>query len=271
MAEKAAVSKAKNRFLRLLPKAAAAVAVTFQNVPFSPSKEKTSSESSKAKGLSSTSGGATIISIVPVDALHSRSRNSSLREPTSPEVSCMGQVKHKKKLYSLINSKCTYQDSVLPSLDHLNQMVQNHNNSKQAQQKALALKSVKSFGDVKKKKKALAIKNMFSRVPSGRRKSDATIHVPDDQRASSYSSSQMRRFSSARNPLSNFDWTTGARVVDTFGKGSSEYKEEVELSICASAPRLIQECKAVSLEPRKEVNLWKRRTMAQPSPLQLKT
>lgn len=270
MSEKAAVSKAKNRFLKLLPNAAA-LAVTLQNIPFSPNKEKRSSDKSKSKskGFSGASGGATMISIVPVDGLHSKSRNSSLREPTSPKVSCMGQVKHKKKLYSLINTNYTYQDSVLPPLDHLNRMVQNHNNSKQAQQKPPALKSVKSFGDViKKKKKPLAIKNMFSRVPSGRRKSDATIHVPDEHRASSGSLSQMKRFSSGRNSLSNFDWTT---VVDNFGKGSNECKEEVEVSICAAAPRIIQECKPVSLEPRKEVNLWKRRTMAQPSPLQLKT
>ncbi|KAK1388590.1 hypothetical protein POM88_016768 [Heracleum sosnowskyi] len=298
MAERAAVSKAKNRFLKLLPKASA-VAVTFQNLPFSPNKDKRSSDKSKSKGFSGASGGATLISIVPVDALHSKSRNSSLREPTSPKVSCMGQVKHKKKLYSLINTNYTYQDSVLPPLDHLNRMVQNHNNSKQAQQKPPALKSAKSFGDVKKKKKPLAIKNMFSRVPSGRRKSDATIHVPDDHRASTGSLSQMKRFSSGRNSLSNFDWTTVAQVVDNFGNGSGESKEEVEVSISnwttvaqvvdnfgngsgeskeevevsisAATPMIIQECKAVSLEPRKEVNLWKRRTMAQPSPLQLKT
>lgn len=267
MAEKAAVVKSKNRFLKMFPKAAA-VAVTFQKIPFSPNKEKRSSGKSKSKGSSGASGGATMISIVPVDALHSRPRNLSLREPTSPKVSCMGQVKHKKKLCSLINTNYTYQDSVLPPLDHLSRMVRNHDNSKQAQQKPPALKSVKSFGDVKKKKKPLAIKNMFSRVPSGRRsKSDATIHAPDDHRASSCSSSQMRRVSSGRNSLSNIDRTTVEEVADNFEKG----REEVKLGISIAAPRIIQECKVVSLEPRIEVNLWKRRTMAQPSTLQLKT
>lgn len=259
MAEKAAVLKSKNRFLKLLPKAAAA-AVTFQSIPFSPNKEKRLSEKLKSKGSSGANDKAMMVSIIPVDALHSRSRNSSLREPTSPKVSCMGQVKHKKKLCSLINTNYTYRDSVLPPLDHLSRMVQSNNNSKQGQQKPAALKLVKSFDDGKKKKKPMTIKHMFSRVPSGRRKSDVAIHGPDDHRASSCSLSQMRRISSGR----NFDWTTVAEVVDNFDK------EEVKLSKFAVAPEILQECKAVSLEPRKEVNLWKRRTMAQPSPLELK-
>ncbi|KAL1809251.1 hypothetical protein DCAR_0728786 [Daucus carota subsp. sativus] len=246
MGEKAAVSKAKNRFLKLLSKP-----------PFSPNKEKSSSDKSKSKGFSGASDEATMTSIVPVGALYSKSRNSSLREPTSPIVSCMGQIKHKKKLYSLINTNYAYQDSVLPPMDHLSQVVQNHKNSKQGQQKPPPLKSVKSFGDVKKKKKPLPIRKMFSRVPSGRRKSDTTIYLPDDHTESSCSLSQMKRFSSGRN-LSNFDWTKVAQVVDNSEKGSI-------------APSILQECKAVTLGPKKEVNLWKRRTMAQPSPLQLKT
>ncbi|KAK1392950.1 hypothetical protein POM88_012006 [Heracleum sosnowskyi] len=238
MAEKATATKSKNMFLKFLPKAASA--------PFSPNKDKRSSQKSHLGK-----------SIIPADALRSKSKNSSFgfREPTSPQVSCMGTLKHKKKLCSMLSSK----NYVLPPLDHLNLMVKNHNNSKVAQSDL--------EGDVKKKKKPLAIKNMFSRVPSAPRKSDAvsktTDHVSDHRPSSSSSLSQMRRFSSSRTSLNNFDWTaTQIAPVDNEG-------EKVKISTCV--PKVILECKEVNLEPRKDVNLWKRRPMAQPSPLQIQT
>lgn len=251
MAEKAASTKSKNRFLKFLPKAAAA--------PFSPNKEKISADKSQKSHMAPTK------SIVPADALRSKSRNPSFgaREPTSPKVSCMGQVKRKKKLCSYINNNNNY---VLPPLDHLNLMV---HNSKVVQSAGLE-------GDVKRKKKPLAIKNMFSRVPSGRRKSDAIAttdnYVVGDHRASSSSSScslsQMRRFSSSRTSLSNFDWTV-AQIAPVDNEGENGCRDKVKISSMCAAPRIIQECKEVSFEPRKEINLWKRRPMAQPRPLQL--
>lgn len=226
MAEKAAATKSKNMFLKFLPKAASA--------PFSPNKEKRSSQKSHIGK-----------SIIPADALRSKSKNSSFgaREPTSPQVSCMGTLKHKKKLCSMLSSK----NYVLPPLDHLN----------------LLVKKSDLEGDAKKKKKPLAIKNMFSRVPSTRRKSDAIAITTDHRRSSSSGLSQMRRFSSSRTSLNNFDWTaTQIAPVDNEGK-------KVKISPCV--PKVILECKEVKLEPRKDVNLWKRRPMAQPSPLQIQT
>lgn len=226
MADKAAATattKSQNRFLKFLPKSAA-------------DKEKRSTKS-----------------IIPADALRSRSRNSSFGalEPTSPQVSCMGQLKHKKKVCSMMNNK-TY---VLPPLDHLNLMVHTHNKSKMVQPDHLE-------GDVKKKKKPLAIKNMFSRVPSVRRKSDHAITTTDyvgNHRLSS--SCSLRRFSSSRTSLNNFDWTA-TQVAPVHNE-----EEKVKISKCV--PKALQECKQVNFEPRKDVNLWKRRPMAQPSPLQL--
>lgn len=243
MAEKAAATKSKNMFLKLLTKAASA-----------PNKEKKSSQKSHTGKGSSSGSNPPIISIIPADALRSKSKNSSfgVREPTSPKVSCMGTLKHKKKLCSMLSTK----NYVLPPLDHLNLMV----NSKVVQSDL--------EGDVKKKKKPLAIKNMFSRVPSVRRKSDVitktTDYVSDHRQSSSSSLSQMRRFSSSRTSLNNFDWTaTQIAPVDNEGK-------KVKISTC-SVPKVILECKQVNLEPRRDVNLWKRRPMAQPSPLQIQT
>lgn len=249
MAEKAAATKSKNMFLKFLSKTASA--------PFSPNKDKRSSQKSHT-GKGSSGSNAPIRSIIPADALRSKSKNSSFgaREPTSPQVSCMGTLKHKKKLCSMLSSK----NYVLPPLDHLNLMVKNHDNSKVVQSDL--------EGDVKKKKKPLAIKNMFSRVPSGRRKSDAiaktTDYVSDHRQSASSSLSQMRRFSSSRTSLNNFDWTaTQIAPVDNEGK-------KVKISTTC-VPKVILECKEVNLEPRRDVNLWKRRPMAQPSPLQIQT
>ncbi|KAL8126380.1 uncharacterized protein At1g76070-like [Apium graveolens] len=247
MSDKAAPTKTKNLFLKFLSKAASA--------PFSPNKEKRSSQKSHTgKGSK-----APITSIIPADALRSRSKNSSFgaREPTSPKISCMGTVKHRKKLCSMLSSK----NYVLPPLDQLNLMVMNHNNSKVVQSDI--------EGDVKKKKKPLAMKNMFSRVPSGRRKSSdalakTTDYVSDHRPSASSTLSQMRRFSSSRTSLNNFDWTaTQIAPVDNEG-------QKVKISTC-TVPKVILECKQVNLEPRRDVNLWKRRPMAQPSPLQIQT
>lgn len=234
MAEKAAPTKTKNKFLKLLQKAATA--------PLSPKKPNRSSQ----KPVSN----APIHTIIPADALRSKSRNWSFgaREPTSPQVSCMGQLKHKKKLCSMINNK----SYVLPPLDHLNLMVHTPSKAVEADLE----------GD-KKKKKPLAIKNMFSRIPSRRRKSEATTGITEHRSSasSSCSLSQMRRFSSSRTSLNNFDWTA-AQIAPVDNEG-------VKDKIGTCVPKVMLECKEVSFEPRKDVSLWKRRPMAQPAPLQL--
>jgi hypothetical protein len=51
-------------------------------------------------------------------------------------------------------------------------------------------------------------------------------------------------------------------------RGESDEEEE-EFMIPFSAPMMIGG--GVPLQPRKEINLWKRRTMAPPRPLQLNT
>ncbi|KAJ7953179.1 Syringolide-induced protein 14-1-1 [Quillaja saponaria] len=77
------LSKLKTKISKLLPQSVAAV--TFQGPPSSPTTSRGSRSSAK-------------ISIIPREARR-RPKNGSFdaREPTSPKVSCMGQVKHMKK------------------------------------------------------------------------------------------------------------------------------------------------------------------------------
>lgn len=263
MEKPAAAFKSKNRLLKLLPKVASAV--TFQSPPFSPSKEKMRSSaeticSTKPKthlGKGSSGGAGPMTSIIPAEAIY-KSTSFAAHEPTSPKVSCMGQIKHKKKL-------CNYYQDALPPMEYLDQVLNfNH--------KAKALKSVQSFSEVKKKniprvlKPVQPFKNMFGKA--GGKKSGSHVD-PDLGVRARPCLSQMHRFSSGRSSLSSFDWT----VAQIAPVGSDHDRNNIydggEDKLCFTAPIQIGGCKAVRLEPRKEINLWKRRTMAQPKPLQL--
>ncbi|KAG5246537.1 embryo defective family protein [Salix suchowensis] len=91
--------------------------------------------------------------------------------------------------------------------------------------------------------------------------------------------SQMKRFASGRDTLAGFDWTahqiapvefdhsdyySDEEKVDRF-----EEEEHEEVIIPFSAPMMVGG--GVDLLPRKEINLWKKRTINPPSPLQLRS
>ncbi|KAG8377994.1 hypothetical protein BUALT_Bualt08G0091800 [Buddleja alternifolia] len=141
-----------------------------------------------------------------------------------------------------------------------------------------ARKTTKTKPELKKKPSGL--KKIFG----SRRKSDASIidHTAKPRLAElAPSLSQMRRFASSRDTFSNFDWTT-AQIApevdqDYYSDEDRGYSDgEDDVIIPFSAPILGAGAGAgagygggLGLEPRKEINLWKRRTMAQPKPLQL--
>ncbi|KAF5200180.1 Syringolide-induced protein 14-1-1, partial [Thalictrum thalictroides] len=74
----------KNKILSFLPKTAT---VSFQNHPFSPGRDHKRYFSGPIK------------SMIPAEARikSSNSGGKTFDEPTSPKISCMGQIKHKKK------------------------------------------------------------------------------------------------------------------------------------------------------------------------------
>ncbi|KAL8150076.1 uncharacterized protein At1g76070-like [Apium graveolens] len=264
--------KSKNRLLKL-----ASSAVSFQNPPFSPNREKAHAR----KGFSGP--------MIPAEARY-KSKNSSYisHEPTSPKVSCMGQIKHKKKLRDLNKNKANVHNSLPPRDDHgfvsYSTPLQHVNPSKN--QKPKLFRSFHSFTEVKNKnpapvqssshqdtdKKKKGIRNIFSK-PNKRSDYEAPLTAPSDKKAPSLG--QLQRFSSGRNSLSNFDWTTAqispAEEHDDDDESDGEWDEE-DAKISFSAPISLSSCSIVgNVEPRKEINLWKRRTMPQPKPLQLNT
>ena len=89
--EKEKESKLKNKIFKILPKAAAAaVSMTFQNPPFSPGRD----HKFKHHGGKGFFSGP----MIPVEARRkSKDGCVETQEPTSPKISCMGQIKHKKK------------------------------------------------------------------------------------------------------------------------------------------------------------------------------
>ncbi|OIT38715.1 PREDICTED: uncharacterized protein At1g76070-like [Nicotiana attenuata] len=241
--EKPCMSKKKTIF-KLLPKAAAAAVFILQNAhaPFSPSREQRLATDYHHKNHHYKGFAGPIISVIPADQ---SGRNKS--EPSSPKVSCIGQIKHNKK--KMLNSS----------------------SSKNLQKHHVKKKSVSSFGNIFAGKAKL--------LPG--RKSDVSADniiakLPD--RAPCLS--QMKRFASGREPLTKFDWrsiqiTAEDRdlkyYTDDEDRGYSE-DEEDEFNIGFPAPIIIGRCRTnITLEPRKEINLWKRRTMNQPRPLQLNT
>lgn len=86
---------------------------------------------------------------------------------------------------------------------------------------------------------------------------------------------QLKRFTSGRETLHNFDWrdvvrkqeaATGDPEKCTFSDEESE--EEHDMAIYHSAPIMVGGG-MVAVDSRKEVKLWKRRTLAPPVPLRL--
>ncbi|XP_009770080.1 uncharacterized protein At1g76070 [Nicotiana tabacum] len=246
--EKPTKSK-KNMILKLLPKAAAA-AVIFQNPPFSPGREKRLSHlHHNHKGFSGPI-------LIPVEARSRKSNNETTQEPTSPKVSCIGQIKQRKK--KMIKTP-----------------------------KPVEKNSVSSLVESNKKKSRSSFRNIFQR---GGRKSDACNSAEnnissDIQNRVPCNLSQMKKFASGReSSLSNFDWKNVQITPEDHRKcysddDRSEYcdededeDEEEEVIIPFSAPILVGSSRDkpnFPLEPKKEINLWKRRTMTKPNPLQL--
>lgn len=231
--------KLKNRIAKLLPKAVAAVRVTFQNPPLSPGRDHTKWSRQR---------GGSMISMIPAEA-RTRARdgggsNIDSPDPTSPKVSCMGQIKHKKKQIK--------------------------------KAKAQSVSLLKDVREVREDSSA------FRRILHGSKHPPASAAKLDhgvEEAAPPPALAAMKRFASGRNSLTEFDWKAHAPAVDMDHDGyfsdqdGEESDAEEEVIIPFSAPIMVgggYHGGRVPLKPRKEINLWKRRTMAPPRPLQLK-
>uniref|UniRef100_J3MZP7 Uncharacterized protein n=1 Tax=Oryza brachyantha TaxID=4533 RepID=J3MZP7_ORYBR len=163
-----------------------------------------------------------IVSIVPPEARGGTRRGdhrSGYRtpEPSSPKVSCIGQIKKAKASKGAKAALCKNGACPLPP---------------------------RPPADGCRKQKSSLVRRMLFRR----------------SRSRSSSLGQMKRFTSGRAAFEDFDWRDAER------RASDDDDDDV--LVAHSAP-LVLGGGLVASEPRKEVNLWSRRPMAPPTPLQL--
>ncbi|KAL9225746.1 hypothetical protein vseg_001636 [Gypsophila vaccaria] len=259
-----------NSFLKFLPKAASVV-VSFQNPPFSPGR------SHAYKGYS----GPINFANLPDEARRKPKNNNGAyesQEPTSPKISCMGQI------------KCKHKSSKKSSNNKHN------NNHDVIAKKNSTSSSISKFFGTKRS-------SSLSKGLHGNKRDAITPNVENSSKGIMKPSlGQMRKFASGResnNTLGNFDWTAQIAPImdhdirecfsdeerrgkrDGYEDEDEDGDDEKEVIIAYSAPMLLGGGRSnnnnnnnnnnnVSLKPRKEVNLWKRRTMDPPPPLALK-
>ncbi|XVF15980.1 hypothetical protein REPUB_Repub09cG0202500 [Reevesia pubescens] len=207
--------KQRNKILTFLPKAASAV--NFQvSPPISPA----------GKGSSGP------ISLIPKEARR-RSKNGSFdaREPGSPKVSCMGQVKCKKKKKETVSKP------------------------------KLAPPPPQAFPDEVKRKSFMMLK-VLKRTKRGH-KSDVS-NAEADVAEIAPSLRQIKQFSSAPGTLSDFNW----RVYDAAREaGCTSNPLYEEKGVKVESEKVIVNGVGI-VETRKE-NLWQRRTTARLTPIHL--
>ncbi|XP_027356407.1 uncharacterized protein At1g76070-like [Abrus precatorius] len=257
--------KLKNKLLKALPKAVAAVTVTFQNPPFSPGRDNKSRPENTIKWLRPHGGkgfSGPIVSMIPDEARrksHDRGTNGIdeiyYQEPTSPKISCMGQIKHKKKHMKKARAMSM-------SIPKETKKVANNTKDREVKKRVSTFQRMLFHG---------------AKPKSEGRKSDTS--APHQYSKDAPHVSQMRRFSSGREAFANFDWKVAPEKEENDYYSDEDRvesdTEEEEVMIPFSAPILVggggDVCHGgvVNLKPRKEINLWKRRTMAPPRPLQL--
>ncbi|XP_061359303.1 uncharacterized protein At1g76070-like [Gastrolobium bilobum] len=261
--------KLKNKILKILPKTVSAITVTFQNPPFSPGRDHKSRPENTTRWLKPHGGkgfSGPIISMIPDEARRKSNDGGNgieNQEPTSPKISCMGQIKHKKKQIK----KAKANNKSLP---------------KEAR-KVVSNASSSTSRDIVAKKRVSTFQRMLFHVAKPRsagRKSDASATQPNKDEFADKAPrvSQMKRFASGRDALANFDWKVqvvqeGIDYYSDEDRVDSDDAEEEDVIIPFSAPILVGggvgHGGELNLKPRKEINLWKRRTMAPPRPLQL--
>ncbi|KAJ4963322.1 hypothetical protein NE237_023261 [Protea cynaroides] len=246
-------------------------AITFRKPQISPGHDKKPENRSKYRTNAGKSFSGPITSIIPVEARR-KSRNGSFdgAEPTSPKVSCMGQIiqKHKKLKDKHKNlKKQSHKMVIFKSKPALSPRDSNEHESSPRDAKKKLLPGILRFLQNKKSD------------------SDAVIDDSDKNRGvqdKAPSLGQMKQLASGRISLSNFDWTAHVPSDDRNyhsdeegggggggGGGRSDGEDDEDDIIIPHSAPIMFVGGGVALEPRKEINLWKRRTMGPPRPLQV--
>ncbi|EEF31748.1 conserved hypothetical protein [Ricinus communis] len=182
------------------------------------------------KGLSSPR-----VSLIPKEIRRkARILSFDAREPTSPKVSCMGKIKNRKR-----NKNETKKWNNPTKLDMLVSSLSSSG--------AMILKIFKGKQEIEE-----------------RDASDKSPTTIAERAVRASSSSQVKKFASGRGVLKDFDWKAHvAGAADAESNCPQDDKNQDKERDVETRT----EC--ISVEPRKEVNLWKKRAISPPRPLQL--
>ncbi|KAJ4967008.1 hypothetical protein NE237_018857 [Protea cynaroides] len=197
---------------------AGAASLTFHNPPISPNRDMRPENFSRFKANTSNKG----FSLIPAEARR-KSRNGSFdaTEPTSPKVSCMGQIKHKHKKLKNKNQK------KLKSTRDSCKLESSPREEKKKPSSAILINSstlstrrdfckLESSTKEEKKKPSSTILRIFRNKKSDN--SDVVFDDPDKEASVQIqdrapSLGQMKRFASGHDYLANFDWTAQTPVA----------------------------------------------------------
>ena len=194
-----------------------------------------------------------IVSIVPPEARGRRAKHRSgyrTPEPSSPKVSCIGQIKRSSSRRQKKVNPCGKNGGACPLPPR-------------------PAEGTKPRGGGPR---GSLVKRMsfFRRSRSRASSKDGCVNgscalAPPAPAPAGLG--QMKRFASGRAAFQDFDWRQEDDGRRSFGGSDGEFDED-EGFVAHSAP-LTLGGGVVASEPRKEVNLWRRRPMAPPTPLRL--
>ncbi|GJM99411.1 hypothetical protein PR202_ga16506 [Eleusine coracana subsp. coracana] len=206
--------------------------------------------------------GPIVVSIVPPEARgrgggrRRQSSSSGYRtpEPSSPKVSCIGQIKRNKS--KKVNPACC-KNGVCPLPPRPPAAAE----AARCKPKRSLVKRV-LFRRSRSRSSSTSSRSSNNGTRGGSKGVVATDPAPVAPALGGLG--HMKRFTSGRAAFQDFDWEaeTRARFDD------DDEEEEDEGFVAHSAP-LVLGGGVVAAEPKKEVGLWRRRPIAPPTPLQL--
>ncbi|XP_024008838.1 uncharacterized protein At1g76070 [Eutrema salsugineum] len=247
----------KNNSTKLSNMLQKALSIGHSAAPFSPSRDlrhyRTTSTANRGLFFSSP-----IRPLLPTAArVKRRIKNEVVyAEPTSPKVSCIGQIK-------LSKPKCP---------DKKNRAA-----LKNLETASSSLIKEEGKGSFSK------LKRFFSTGRNPSRKSNSIDFAVESEHpvaaveaVAAPSLGKMKKFATSRESLGGFDWTVEMKRDESQsdhrrGYFSDEEEENIMIPSSVSIPLTHQEGLRLSPKPKSEVNLWKRRTMDRPKPLKVKT
>ncbi|CAL0328694.1 unnamed protein product [Lupinus luteus] len=246
-----------NILLKIIPEAAAAMSATFQNSPFSPGKDPNTIKCYKGtKGLFGP--------MIPYEARRRRINDDDVQtyEPTSPKISCMGQIKQNKKHIEKAKPKTTSLSTSYRQTYDVGSDYCEIDTDAIKKKHPLENKFQRMFFHAAKPKngsrKKLLSDLSESVLGEGNYYNDDTVSNIAPPMG------DMKRFGSGRETFTNFDWKGHQIVPEEMDQRNclTDVEEDDEVINTFSEPVLVRggsgRYSYLNLQLPKEINIWKR-------------